>query len=381
MKKAGLFIGVNEYNDKSLSNLSFAVNDATAASEAFKKLGFETTLISGNEFGNVTRKVGELCSKLGPKDIFVLYFAGHGIEEKAEHLLLGPNADSELFGESSCNDVISLEAINIKAKKKNKGPRRLFIFDCCRNSLSRGVALEKPPVIEDAGLCVIRSCSAGEYAYADPETQHGLFTTSLMNALNISSDSFYQFIENVRFGVDRNDQNVDIFCGQGVNLPLKQEWEAEKQFALAQTFRKERNHAAAIPHYLNAAVQNHPEAQYKLGKCYYSGSGCEQNYSLALEWFKRAAENNYPDAQFALAYCLYRGRGITEPDYKNAAEWYRKAAEKGNLNAKYNLALCFEEGYGVSVNLQRAAELYREAAGKGHEKSRAALEKLSNRES
>ena len=380
MKKTGLFIGVNEYNDRSLSNLSFAVNDATAASEAFKKIGFETTLISGNEFTNLTGKIGELCAELGPEDIFVLYFAGHGIEVKSEHLLLGPKADTELFGTSAPPGVIPVQAINIKAKKKNKGPRRLFIFDCCRNALARGVALEKPPVTADSGLCVIRSCSAGECSYSDPETQHGLFTTSLLNALENSSDSFDKFLETVRSGVGRCDQNVDIFCGKGVNLPLKQEWEAEKQFALAQSFRKERNHAAAIPHYLNAAMQNHPEAQYKLGKCYYEGAGCKQNYSQALEWFKKAAENNFPKAQFALAYCLFRGRGVTEPDYKNAVELYRKAAEQGNLNAKYNLAQCFEKGYGVSINLRRAAELYKDAAGKGHEKSRAALDELSHRE-
>jgi TPR repeat protein len=43
--------------------------------------------------------------------------------------------------------------------------------------------------------------------------------------------------------------------------------------------------------YLEAARQNDPDAQFRVGKMYFEGKGTEENQEEGLTWFKVAASN------------------------------------------------------------------------------------------
>lgn len=65
--------------------------------------------------------------------------------------------------------------------------------------------------------------------------------------------------------------------------------------------------------YLSQAEAGDANAQYKLGKQYYSGINQDQ-------------------------------------DYKKAFLWFKKSAEQGNIDALYNSGLCYYFGYGININ-------------------------------
>ena len=50
--------------------------------------------------------------------------------------------------------------------------------------------------------------------------------------------------------------------------------------------------------YKSAAEQECPEAQYKLGRCYFFGVGVERDENKAVEWYFKAAEQGNAEAQF-----------------------------------------------------------------------------------
>ena len=171
------------------------------------------------------------------------------------------------------------------------------------------------------------------------------------------------------------------------------------------------NYAEAMKWYLKAANQGHVSAQNNIGVMYEMGKGVKQDYSEANKWYQKAAEQGYASAQYSLGVNLYFGKGITQnyteafnwllkaaesgdaasqnnvgtmyqngqgvkQDYSEALKWYTKASEQGHTSALYNLGLMYAEGTGMkSQNIAEALNCFYKAAQKGHEKSKAELEK------
>lgn len=82
MKKYGLFIGIDRYEDPGITSLNCAVNDARELASVFKhRLGFQTEVLTQDELAKgrrVLREVRRIGRELGAGDIFVFFFAGHG---------------------------------------------------------------------------------------------------------------------------------------------------------------------------------------------------------------------------------------------------------------------------------------------------------------
>ena len=171
------------------------------------------------------------------------------------------------------------------------------------------------------------------------------------------------------------------------------------------------NYAEAMKWYLKAANQGHVSAKNNIGVMYEMGKGVKQDYSEANKWYQKAAEQGYASAQYSLGVNLYFGKGITQnyteafnwllkaaesgdaasqnnvgtmyqngqgvkQDYSEALKWYTKASEQGHTSALYNLGLMYAEGTGMkSQNIAEALNCFYKAAQKGHEKSKAELEK------
>ncbi len=94
MKKFAIFIGIDHYGDPRITPLRCAAHDARELASVFKyKLGFETTVLTHDELGNVNtaqqrsvnRELWRIGEKLQPGDLFVLFFAGHGKTHTAQN--------------------------------------------------------------------------------------------------------------------------------------------------------------------------------------------------------------------------------------------------------------------------------------------------------
>ena len=63
----------------------------------------------------------------------------------------------------------------------------------------------------------------------------------------------------------------------------------------------------AFDYYLQAAMKGYPQAQYKVGVCYETGTGGEKDYDKAMDWYLKAADNGNLEAQFKVGRCYYHG--------------------------------------------------------------------------
>ncbi|MFP4177745.1 MAG: tetratricopeptide repeat protein [Acholeplasmataceae bacterium] len=77
-----------------------------------------------------------------------------------------------------------------------------------------------------------------------------------------------------------------------------------------------------------AAVLEHPHAQYNLAVMYQKGDGVEQDLRKAFLWYQKAAEADLDIAQYNLGMLYLQGLG-TEKDVKKARIFLEKAAEQG----------------------------------------------------
>ncbi|KAF9966534.1 hypothetical protein BGZ73_000980, partial [Actinomortierella ambigua] len=114
------------------------------------------------------------------------------------------------------------------------------------------------------------------------------------------------------------------------------------------------------------AHQGDADAQFELGRLYYSGEGgLLRDYSLAFEWYFKAAEQGQTQAQNNLGWMYQDGKGVAQDDAK-AVDWYRLAAEQGDAKAQGNLGLMYEIGRGLHQDDLKAVEWYRLAAEQGN---------------
>ncbi|EID83930.1 hypothetical protein MSI_26720 [Treponema sp. JC4] len=152
------------------------------------------------------------------------------------------------------------------------------------------------------------------------------------------------------------------------------------------------NMALAIEWYVKAADSDNADAQFMLGKIYYTGNGCEQDFKRALELLKKASNHNneraslllgllyfegkeiekdfnksydyfskIEDNEFAqlyLGHLFYDGLGVKQ-DFAKAKEWYEKAASQGNIEAGNKLGLMYEKGLGTEQDFLKAFECYK----------------------
>ena len=140
---------------------------------------------------------------------------------------------------------------------------------------------------------------------------------------------------------------------------------------VAQSYEK----AGAL--YRQAAVEgNAPMAQYALGVLLERGEGVKEDALEALLWYKRAARAGHALAMYRAGLAHAKGGKVAQ-DYALAREFLTSAAKAGIADAGYELGLIHEKGLGGEKNLARAFDVYAAAAAAGHQKSLAALGRLT----
>ena len=86
-------VGNSDYADGTLPN---PVNDAKLVSDSLEALGFQVqldlNLKSADEFGASAQRV---LSNLGEAEVFLFYYAGHGIQVDNENYLIPTEADPQ----------------------------------------------------------------------------------------------------------------------------------------------------------------------------------------------------------------------------------------------------------------------------------------------
>ena len=114
-----------------------------------------------------------------------------------------------------------------------------------------------------------------------------------------------------------------------------------------------------------ASLKGNSQAQYELGKLFYTGQGAAKDYFNAREWWIESALQGNLDAQQKLGYLYSEGLGV-ERDFDQAKLWYIKAAKQGHAEAQTLLGSLYHEGNRIPTDYAEAFKWYKLAAEQGH---------------
>jgi hypothetical protein len=203
-----LVVGLNEYKNSKM-NLNYGVTDAQAIGQALEKNGKDVfnkiniyNLYNGDAtLVNIQKRVSEIKSLCKLTDMFVLYYAGHGIvfqDDQAE--------ESDFY--MVLHDVTSLGGNLIKEKGLSattmrdmlssiNANKQLVIMDACHSEAGfkgnigrRGLAEQQAifQLARSSGSVFIAACGSDQTAKEFKDLGHGAFTYAFLEAINGKAD-------------------------------------------------------------------------------------------------------------------------------------------------------------------------------------------------
>jgi hypothetical protein len=206
-KRWALIVGVDQYEDRQISPLYAASNDATALADAFTRYaGFpkeQVILLASNQpaerqptRGNLLLRLANVA-RLVPKDGLLLFaFAGHGIERNKEAFLLP--SDAKMSDNLRVLQATAISVNEIKDWVQEMGVKQvLVLLDACRNDPTAGRG-DAPNTMTEAyrqgfdfdarnsqveAFATLYATRVGQRAYEYAEKKHGYFTWAVVEGL------------------------------------------------------------------------------------------------------------------------------------------------------------------------------------------------------
>ena len=203
-KRYGVVIGVRDYSHVATgNNLRYTSADAQRIYQSLRRhAGFSADCLHllcdapEEEFkdlakspsrSNILESINAVAKSAGPEDLVLIYFAGHGGEIGGNPYLLTNDTRMDVVKDTAV-DVGLLNSYLQESKAKCI----VRLFDACRipvgdtrafaSGMSRG--LEEAILKHATGWGTFNSCSSGEYAFENPELEHGVFTYFLCEGLD-----------------------------------------------------------------------------------------------------------------------------------------------------------------------------------------------------
>ena len=195
-------IGINEYANQSY-NLNYATADANGVEEGLKAA--TQTLVGGTHLTRIRNdeaqreailaKLGDIVKTSGPEDLFVFYYAGHGVVPGGEdnNFYLVPHDVTEIYGEKGSLKKRGISAAEIqRAAAAIPAQRQLYIIDACQSAGAldslkfRGTAENKAIALlaRTTGTHWLTASASDQFANEFDELGHGAFTYVLLEAVN-----------------------------------------------------------------------------------------------------------------------------------------------------------------------------------------------------
>jgi WD40 repeat protein len=202
-----LSIGINDYQN-SQYNLAYAVGDAKAFSKSlekgadtlFNEIYLKEILNKDATKESVIAAFKEIKSKIGPEDVFVFYYAGHGVmslEDIPEFYLVSHDV-TNLYGNIDQLKSKGISAAEILTYSMElSAEKQLFVLDACHSGgaiesfATRGDGREKAlaQLARSTGTYFLTASQDAQYANEVGELKHGLFTFALLEILSGKGDN------------------------------------------------------------------------------------------------------------------------------------------------------------------------------------------------
>jgi len=192
-----LVIGIDEYKDANFPRLKHAAADANAVADVLtQKYGFPVSNIKRLINTDATRDAIQSAlddwacdpDRTSEDDLFVIYFAGHGITR------FMPNGNRGYLvpydgQQSKFSTLVSMSVVDA-ASEALLPKHALFLLDCCFSGLT--LMRSAPPVAPGLGARAreILTAGSGEQSVLDSGGKgHSVFTQSILDALDGRADS------------------------------------------------------------------------------------------------------------------------------------------------------------------------------------------------
>ena len=204
-RRSALVIGNGAYAEERLAN---AVNDAEAVARTLQEIGFTVTLVRNGDKRTIDEAVEAFSRRLGPGEIGLFYFSGHGVQVEGENYLVPINAQLNRQADTQYDAVPLGKVIN--AVEATSATAKIIILDACRNnpfyrrwrstargSTARGLAT---PVTSGSGGTLIAFSTAPGKVAADGigNNPNSPFTTHLLRHLRTPNLEVGQLFRLVR---------------------------------------------------------------------------------------------------------------------------------------------------------------------------------------
>jgi len=209
-KRLALVIGNGNYPTSTLSNPE---NDARSMSDVLKRLGFIVNEYENLNQAQIKMAIDDFGNKLKGNDIGLFYYAGHGIQAKGYNYLIP--VDAQLKTEEQV-EYDCVRADRILALMETSGTKvNIIILDACRNNpferswsrsaTGKGLASMNAP----KGTLIAYATAPGSTA-SDGSGKNGLYTSALLESIQIPDITIIQMFQNVRNIVVQKSQDKQM---------------------------------------------------------------------------------------------------------------------------------------------------------------------------
>lgn len=200
-----LTIGINTYKNPAY-NLNYAVNDAASFMQSMEIGGntlFDSVYTYSLTNAQATKQIilqtiDKIKSKIGNEDVFVFYYAGHGvmsneIAPKPSEFFIVTHDVTNLYDAPAVIRQKAIAASELMTiSKEISAEKQLFILDACHSGGAiesfalRGSEREKAlaQLARNTGTFFLTAAQDAQFANEVGKLNHGLFTYALLELLN-----------------------------------------------------------------------------------------------------------------------------------------------------------------------------------------------------
>lgn len=202
-----MIVGINSYKNPKY-DLNYAVADATSfmdqVNSGMKNITSNVKLYEVKNSDavrqNILDKFTEIASTANPQDIFIFYYAGHGMvtQDEAKEFYLVPHDVTQVYGDDGSMKQKGISASELKQISSGiPAQKQLFVLDACQSAgalnavATRGASEEKAiaQLARSTGTHWLTASGSEQFATEFDELGHGVFTYALLEALSGKADS------------------------------------------------------------------------------------------------------------------------------------------------------------------------------------------------
>ena len=199
-----LMVGINQYKNNRY-NLNYAVADANAVRSALEKAGaslFSQTYVHDLRDDRATKEnilaaFDKVSHTSAPGDVFIFYYAGHGVLNAQGEFYLVPHDITQMYGADPTLAQKGISATLLQQLAKAlPAQKQLYLLDACQSAgaievAMRGAAEEKAiaQLARSTGTHWLTASGSEQFASEFAQLGHGTFTYALLEALAGKADN------------------------------------------------------------------------------------------------------------------------------------------------------------------------------------------------